>query len=97
MKRFVIVGPPGSKRKEIALSLAEYMADDVSLVCISVGDLLNKEISKKSELGKQIVQSRKTYSYVKDEIVTELVQTQIEALEKEQRSWIIEGYPRTRQ
>jgi len=25
IKRFIIVGPPGCKRKEIALSLAEYM------------------------------------------------------------------------
>lgn len=69
----------------------------MQLVCISVGDLLNKEIFKKSDYGKLIVESRKTYSYVKDEIVTELVKHQIEALEKEQKSWIIEGFPRTRQ
>jgi adenylate kinase len=67
-------------------------------VCISVGDLLRKEISKKSEFGKLIVESRRTYSYVKDEIVIELVKLQIEQLEKENAggSWIIEGFPRTR-
>jgi adenylate kinase len=68
-------------------------------VCISVGDLLRKEIQKKSEFGKQIVESRKTYSYVKDEIVIELVKMQIEQLEKDNQgstSWIIEGFPRTR-
>jgi adenylate kinase family enzyme len=42
-------------------------------VCISVGDLLKKEISKKSDFGKQIVESRKTYSYVDDKIVIKLV------------------------
>jgi adenylate kinase family enzyme len=44
------------------------------------------------------VESRKLYSYVKDEIVVELVKLQIEQLEKEQAgsSWIIEGFPRTR-
>ena len=52
VKRLIIVGPPGSKRKEIALSLAEYLSEDGNFVCISVGDLLNKEISKKSEFGK---------------------------------------------
>ncbi len=74
-KRLIIVGPPGSKRKEIALSLGEYLSEEREnpFVCISVGDLLRKEISKKSEFGKQIVESRKTYSYVKDEIVIELV------------------------
>ncbi len=90
------MGPPGSKRKEIALSFSEYMYDTIQLVCISVGDLLNKEITKKSEHGKLIVESRKTYSYVKDEIVTELVLNHIKTLEKEGKSWIIEGYPRTR-
>ena len=73
------------------------MQESLQLVCISVGDLLNKEIFKKSEYGKLIVEARKTYSYVRDEIVTELVKHQIEALEKEQKSWIIEGFPRTRQ
>jgi adenylate kinase family enzyme len=58
---------------------------------------LNKEISKKSEFGKHIVESRKNYSYVSDEIVIDLVKLQIELLEKDQKSWIIEGFPRTRQ
>jgi adenylate kinase len=84
-KRLIIVGPPGSKRKEIALSLGEYLSEEAlaanggetgshqPFVCISVGDLLRKEIQKKSEFGKLIVESRKNYSYVKDEIVIELV------------------------
>lgn len=76
-KRLIIVSPPGSKRKEIALSLTEYLSEDDNFVCISVGDLLNKEISKKSEYGKQIMEARKSYSYVKDEIVNELVQLHI--------------------
>ena len=64
-------------------------------MCISVGDLLRKEIQKKSEFGKQIVESRKTYSYVKDEIVIDLVKQEIEK-EQPGASWIIEGFPRTR-
>ena len=53
-KRLIIVGPPGSKRKEIALSLGEYLSEEGEnpFVCISVGDLLRKEIQKKSEFGK---------------------------------------------
>ena len=34
---------------------------------------------------------------MKDEIVNELVKMHIELLEKDQKSWIIEGFPRTRQ
>ena len=64
IRRLIIVGPPGSKRKEIALSLAEYLSEENNFVCLSVGDLLSKEINKKSELGKKIVESRsKARSY----------------------------------
>jgi adenylate kinase len=56
------MGPPGSQRKEYALALAEYFSFGA---CISVGDLLSKEIAKKSELGRLIADSRKTYSYGK--------------------------------
>ena len=38
----------------------------------------------------------KTYSYVKDDIVIDIVRYNIEQMEKEQKSWIIEGFPRTR-
>ena len=34
---------------------------------------------------------------MRDEIVIELVKQHIELLEKDQKSWIIEGFPRTRQ
>jgi adenylate kinase len=96
VKRFIIVGPPGSKRKEIALQLSDYLSEDGSFISISVGDMLNKEISKKSDLGKQIVDARKNYQYVKDDVVVEIVKGQVDALEKENKSWIIEGFPRTR-
>ena len=46
-KRIFIVGPPGSKIREHALELSNYL----NYTCISVGDLLIKEISKKSDLG----------------------------------------------
>lgn len=94
-KRICIIGPPGSKRKEHILTLAENF-EDFKYEAICVGDLLNKEISKKSETGKRIVDQRKTYSYVADDIVIDLVSKQIEQLEKEKKNWIIEGFPRTR-
>jgi adenylate kinase len=55
------MGPPGSNRKENALALAEYF----NWTCISIGDLLKKEVSKKSEYGKSITESLKNYRYSK--------------------------------
>lgn len=66
----MLIGPPGSKRKEIALTIADAMSEEGnSITCISVGDLINKEVTKKTNLAIEIEQSRETYSYVKDEIV----------------------------
>ena len=56
-----MVGPPGSARKETALALGEYF----NWSAISVGDLLNKELSKKSDFGKEIAESYKNLSYGK--------------------------------
>lgn len=53
------MGPPGSNRKENALALAEHF----NWSCISIGDLLKKEVSKKSDYGKAITESLKQYKY----------------------------------
>jgi adenylate kinase len=45
-----MVGPPGSNRKENALALGEYFG----WACISMGDLLKKEVSKKTEFAAAI-------------------------------------------
>lgn len=47
--RIVLVGPPGSKRKEIALGLtAHFSEENKDLHCISVGDLINRQITQKN-------------------------------------------------
>ena len=58
-KRIFIVGPPGSRKKEKALTLAE----EFNYGTISVCDLLEREISKKSELGKKIKETKEKFSY----------------------------------
>ena len=70
-----------------------------AIQCISVGDLIQKEITKKSDFGKRIYESRKKYSYIEDEIVIELVKQHIDLCEKDRQNykgWILEGFPRTR-
>ena len=53
------MGPPGSNRRENALALGEYF----SWACISLKDLLQKEVRKKSEYGKAISDAFKNYRY----------------------------------
>ena len=53
------MGPPGCRKKEKALTLAE----EFNYVTVSVGDLLEREISKKSELGKKIKEAKAKFAY----------------------------------
>ena len=103
-KRFVLLLPPGLKQNQedtmnVALMLHNHLKEDLGIAdikYISVSDLLLREINKRSEYGKQIFESRKTYSYIKDEIVIDLVQSHIEECERKGKGWILEGFPRTR-
>ena len=66
-KRIIIVTPPGMKGGEekmneeqynVGLMLEQHLKEDYhgfnNIVCIAVGDLLQKEITKKSDFGKRI-------------------------------------------
>jgi len=53
------MGPTGCRKKEKALTLAE----EFNYITVSVGDLLEREISKKSELGKKIKEAQSTFTY----------------------------------
>lgn len=94
-KRVFIMGPPGSKRKEHVLTIADIF-EDFKYEVICVGDLLNKEVIMRSDLGDRIAEARKNYSYIDDDIVIELVTKIIQQYEKEKKNWIVEGFPRTR-
>lgn len=48
------MGPPGCRKKEKALTLAE----EFGYVTVSVGDLLDREVSKKSDHGKKIAEAK---------------------------------------
>jgi len=73
MRWIFIIGPPGSGRKEIALSVADHF----SAFCISTGDVIQKELNKKNDKAKVIQESKKKYQYVWDDIVIDLIKPHI--------------------
>jgi adenylate kinase len=58
-RKIFITGAPGIKRKEIALSLAEHF----QYACCSVGDLIEKEISKKLDIGRKCEKKYKSLNF----------------------------------
>jgi adenylate kinase family enzyme len=70
------MGPPGSFKKENALFLADHMG----WKCISTGDVLRKEVTKKTEAGQKIKTAFSEYRFgklvmtlVEDDIVIDLI------------------------
>jgi adenylate kinase len=72
------------------------MSEHFGWKCIDTGELLRREVTKKSEVGKKIQDAFKGYRFVDDQIVIDLVQKEIELCEQEKMSWIIQGFPRTK-
>lgn len=50
VKRVFLMGPPGSFRQENA----SFIADQFGWKCITTGELLRKEVAKKTETGKKV-------------------------------------------
>ena len=59
-------------------------------------DLLQNEIKKKLEIGKLIEKKFKTGQLVDDEIVIDLVKKEMIKYEKDNVSYIVEGFPKNR-
>jgi len=59
-----------------------------------VGDLLKKEVVKKTELGSQIEQFISEFLYVPDSVVVEILAKYMQSLETTNHIFI-EGFPKT--
>lgn len=63
---------------------------------INTGEILRKEIIKVTDAGIAVQASLDKHEYVSDDVVIPLVQKEIIKCEKENQSWIIQGFPRTK-
>ena len=91
-KRIFITGSAGTDRKELALSISNHF----NFHCISLGDLIQKEVSKKIEVSRKIDDKATHYRLIDDDVVIELLKKEIMKLEKENSSYVVEGFPRNR-
>ena len=92
VRRVFFVSPPGCKRQEIAKAIAEHL--DWKFISTSAAILSEGE--KETNEGGEILKSTKKFEYVSDKIVIDLVAKEIQEAEKANKSWIVEGFPRTR-
>ena len=70
------------------------LGEHFDAVMISVGDLLKKEMVKKTVIGQEIEDYIKNFLYVPDSIVSKVLIKYINGF-KDDKNLIIEGYPKT--
>lgn len=91
-RRLFLVGGIGSSRRIIARDLASRFRIDK----VNVYDLLKTEVKKAGKFAEEILLAWRAGIYVKDEVVLEILMPVLESLEKQGKSYILDGCPRTR-
>lgn len=91
MLNIVLFGPPGSgKGTQAALLVEKY-----GLKHLSTGDMLRAEKASGSELGNRVAEIMASGKLVSDEIVNEIVRSQLGNHAASVPGFIFDGYPRT--
>lgn len=88
--RIIFLGAPGAGKG----TQAQIIADHFSIPKLSTGDLLRREISRKSELGLKVKNVMDSGNLVSDEIMVELVRSRVNEYDCE-KGFILDGFPRT--
>ena len=86
----VIFGPPGAGKG----TQSKFIVNKFNLYQLSTGDLLRKEIRKKTELGSKISSIMNSGELVSDKIVGDLIEKFVSQDEYKNKI-IFDGYPRT--
>ena len=85
--RLVFLGPPGAGKG----TQAEQIAEKYHVVHLSTGSMLRAAIADKTELGNQVQSIVKNGGLVPDNIILDLVTSQLQA----QDGFVLDGFPRT--
>jgi len=84
----IMIGPPGAGKG----TMTNLLKDEVGYNLICTGDILRAEKKSGSELGKKIAQLIDSGNLVPDEIVDEMIESE---LSKANGLVLLDGYPRT--
>lgn len=91
MLNIVLFGPPGSGKG----TQATFLVEKYGLKHLSTGDMLRAEKASGSELGNKVAEIMASGLLVSDDIVNEIVRSQLKANAGSVPGFIFDGYPRT--
>ncbi|MFN8393280.1 MAG: adenylate kinase [Bacteroidia bacterium] len=87
----VLFGAPGSGKG----TQATFLVEKYGLKHLSTGDMLRAEKASGSDLGNKVAEIMAAGLLVSDEIVNEIVRSQLQAHAANYPGFIFDGYPRT--
>ncbi|MDR2928794.1 MAG: adenylate kinase [Cytophagaceae bacterium] len=91
MLNIIIFGPPGSGKG----TQSEKIIHKYGLIHISTGDILRKEISADTELGKIAASYINHGNLVPDELIIAMLEHELSGIDSSSRGIIFDGFPRT--
>ncbi|WP_033160828.1 adenylate kinase family protein [[Mycoplasma] collis] len=90
-KNLIFLGAPGSGKGTLASALAKV----TNLIHLSTGDIFRKTIQAQTPLGLELKSIVEKGFYVPDSITNKIVEEQLNDLNKNNKNFILDGYPRT--
>lgn len=90
-QHFVLISAPGSGKG----TFSQYMVKKYNYIQICPGDIFRDEILKQTSLGKVIQPIVEAGNYINEDIVCSLIQQNLELALREQKQFIIDGFPRS--
>jgi adenylate kinase len=85
--KIILTGPPGAGKG----TMARFIEEEYHIPMISTGEILRREISIESELGKKVKDLMESGNFVPDEIVIGIIGEFLKDLKK---GYILDGFPR---
>ncbi|XP_063700053.1 GTP:AMP phosphotransferase AK3, mitochondrial [Culicoides brevitarsis] len=89
MFRALIIGAPAAGKGTISSRIVKTF----NLVHISSGDILRKNVTAKTELGKQVQKFIDSGNLVPDEVMTKCIFNELDNCAD--KNWLLDGFPRT--
>ncbi len=90
MKRFILLGAPGSGKG----TQAKVLAERTGISHLSTGDILRAEVSGGTDLGKEAKEYMEAGKLVPDQLILDMVKVKLATPELE-AGFILDGFPRT--
>ncbi|KAL4875569.1 adenylate kinase [Aspergillus karnatakaensis] len=89
--RLILMGPPGAGKGTQAPKIKEKYC-----VChLATGDMLRSQVAKKTELGREAKKIMDQGGLVSDEIMVNMIKSELEGNPECKNGFILDGFPRT--